>query len=1138
MSRVTLVLRSARHYWRTHLAVIAGVAVAVSVLAGALAVGDSVRASLRKLVDDRLGRTTFAVSAPGFFRAALAEDLKRRPGFEQAAEDAEALIALEGAVAHEASGRQASGIQVYGVGDRFFEFHGLEEPASPTGRQALLSPALAAELGAGEGDSLLLRVHKPTAIPASTLVGRRDETAGSVRVTMQRVLPADRLGEFSLRPRQDAVRAIVVPLSRLQRDLDLAGRANVLLFSGGHRDLAVTAAVERLLAETATFTDLGLELRPLDGQHALSLESESGLIDERLGAAALSLARDSGFEPLGVLTYLANTIRIGPRQIPYSVVSGLDLAAYASLGRRTGPAAPAQDPALSGGSITAGPPLWLNEWAARDLHARPGDPVALEYYLWSDESGLSTHTASFTYAGSVPMSGAGSDRTLTPEYPGLTDAPTIGDWDPPFPVDLRRIRPADEDYWEAYRAAPKAFVPLDVAQELWGSPVYGRLTSIRLGVPADRALDEARDAFAAALRRVHSPSDAGLTVQPVRAQALAASRGATDFGEYFFYFSFFLFVAGLLLTGLFFRLAVESRAREVGLLLALGYTPRDVRRLLFAESLTLAAVGTVAGALGSLLFAWLIVFGLRTWWVDAVGTTRLALSVSPATIAIGAAAGLIAAGVSLALALRRLGTSAPRDLLSGLALMAAPRATTARGGRAWLRAVFGLLVAGALIGAAMAGVIGETAAFFGAGAAVLVSAVSALSAMLRTRPRRTLAGNGAAAVSRLGARQAAAHPGRTVLSVTLIAFATFVIVAVGAFRRGAPDDPHDPLSGTGGYALFAESIAPVMFDPGTRAGRDELGLPEALFENSRIDRFRLRPGEDGSCLNLYRPTSPRIIAPADEFVRRGGFRFSSTLDGATDEERRNPWTLLHRTFDDGAVPVIGDATSLQYVLHVPVGGDIVIPGREGRPVVLRVVAALSDSVLQSELVIADAQFTRLFPRQEGYRFFLIRTAPGSEPDVAAALESTLADYGLDVQSSGERLEAYHRVENTYLSTFQALGGFGLLLGTLGLGAILLRNVMERRRELALLRAVGYEGSALGLMVVAESVLLLVAGIGIGTLSAVLAVWPALLSRGATFPVVGTGLVLGGVLLTGLLASIAATRAAAATPLLAELKSDL
>src|SRR5690606_24023986 len=151
----------------------------------------------------------------------------------------------------------------------------------------------------------------------------------------------------------------------------------------------------------------------------------------------------------------------------------------------------------------------------------------------------------------------------------------------------------DEDYWDRHRAAPKAFVPLDVAQRLWGSPVYGRLTSIRLGVPADRSLDDAREAFADALRRAYSPADAGLAVQPVRAQAIAASRGATDFGEYFLYFSFFLFVAGLLLTGLFFRLAVESRAREIGLLLAVGYTPRDVRRLLFAESLALAVAGTV-----------------------------------------------------------------------------------------------------------------------------------------------------------------------------------------------------------------------------------------------------------------------------------------------------------------------------------------------------------------------------------------------------------------------------------------------------------------------------------------------------------------------------------------------------------------
>jgi hypothetical protein len=375
-----------------------------------------------------------------------------------------------------------------------------------------------------------------------------------------------------------------------------------------------------------------------------------------------------------------------------------------------------------------------------------------------------------------------------------------------------------------------------------------------------------------------------------------------------------------------------------------------------------------------------------------------------------------------------------------------------------------------------------------------------------------------------------------VLSIALIAFATFVIVSVGAFRRAAPDDPRDVNSGTGGYSLFAESVVPLLFDPGTAAGRSELGLATPGLEDTAIMRFRLRPGEDGSCLNLYKPSSPRVIAPASPFVDAGGFRFAASM-AETDEERRNPWRLLDRKFPDGAVPVIGDANSLQYVMHVGVGGDMLIPGPGGQPVAFRVVAALTDSVFQSELIIGESQFTRLFPRLEGYRFFVIRPPDGRDSAVTTALEDGLADYGFDAQSTAARLASYHRVENTYLSTFQALGGLGLLLGTLGLGAILLRNVLERRRELALLQAVGYDGRSLGWMVIAESVALMVAGIGAGTLSAVVAVAPALASRATTLPIGSTLVVLAAVFFAGLVSSALATRAAAASPLLASLKAE-
>ena len=295
-------------------------------------------------------------------------------------------------------------------------------------------------------------------------------------------------------------------------------------------------------------------------------------------------------------------------------------------------------------------------------------------------------------------------------------------------------------------------------------------------------------------------------------------------------------------------------------------------------------------------------------------------------------------------------------------------------------------------------------------------------------------------------------------------------------------------------------------------------------------RFRVRPGDDASCLNLYQPANPKIIAPTDDFVRSNRFAFQDSL-ASSAEERNNPWLLLNREFSDGAVPVIADANSMTYVLHLKLGDDFVLD-RDGGPVRLRLVASLADSILQSELVMAEKNFLRLFPEQEGYRFFLIDVpASNQSTAIAAALEERLSDFGFDVVPTAERLANFHRVENTYLSTFQMLGGLGLLLGTLGMAAVLLRNVLERRRELALLRAVGYNSSHFMLMVVAENTLLLLCGLFTGCVCALLAIAPVFFSRHAQLPGISLGVLLLAVLISGLTASIIATWAALRSPLL-------
>jgi len=357
----------------------------------------------------------------------------------------------------------------------------------------------------------------------------------------------------------------------------------------------------------------------------------------------------------------------------------------------------------------------------------------------------------------------------------------------------------------------------------------------------------------------------------------------------------------------------------------------------------------------------------------------------------------------------------------------------------------------------------------------------------------------------------------------------------------------DPLDGTNNFALglpcFAVSVgilragepyAGVVHDPNTREGRDALNL--FGLEHVTFEPFRLLPGDDASCLNLYEPVNPRILAPRDSFLQAGRFVFQDSL-AVSEAEAANPWLLLKRTEADGAVPVIADSNSMTYVLHRALGEDIVIT-RGGREIRLRLVAALRDSIFQGELLMSQAHFTRLFPEQSGYQVLLVDAPLNQAGAVSASVEDALVDFGADATGTAERLAQFHRVENTYLSTFQTLGGLGLLLGTVGLAAVLFRNVLERRRELALLAAVGYRRGHFLLMVAAENALLLAGGLAAGAVCAGLAIAPAVIERGGTIPLTSSGaLLLFAVFVTGLLSSIIAVRLATRAPVLEALRFE-
>jgi ABC-type lipoprotein release transport system permease subunit len=841
-----------------------------------------------------------------------------------------------------------------------------------------------------------------------------------------------------------------------------------------------------------------------------------------LDAMTEQAAAASGQPAIEELVYLADAIADDKAEMAYAVIAAVDCKSAA--GKQSEPGLLQALSALRDDEIA------VVSWPGMPLKAKKGDSVEITYYVPDERNQLQKQMAKFRIADFVPLANYADDPDWTPEFPGITDKLKIADWEkPPFPFNPKRVKPVDEDYWKRYRATPKAYITLKTGQRLWSSR-FGKLTMIRLA--------ESPSDFQEKLLSKLRPEVGGFVFQDVRRQALQSSSGSNDFGVLFLSFSFFLIAAALLLVGLLFRLNLDRRASEMGLLLATGWSHRQVRWLLLGEGAALAVVGAVAGLGGALLYGSQMLHLLAASWPGGTRLAFLRLHAAPVSYAIGYGTSVAVSVLTIVWATRVLGKMAPTALLAGeTTASASARAPTAR--RGWN----GFVIAFALLGAAVCLLLGiiltgneaKAGSFFGAGAMLLIGALALAWRWLRASgapsdPQPSLVG--------LGMRNAGRHPVRSVLTVGLLASATFLIVAVEAFHKETGQEFLNKHGGSGGFALLAETDVPIFQDlnePKTQVNWNVSKEEAQVLRGAKYYGLRVRPGDDASCLNLYQPLKPRILGVPSKLLQEGRFQFAAS-QATSEEEKKNPWLLLESTHDD-AVPAIIDATTAEWTLKVKLGETLNVADDKGDTVKLRIVALLQESIFQGEVLIAERDFLRLFPRQEGFRYFLIETEPAQAGAVREALQAALADQGASIPTTAQRLQSYMDVENMYLDTFKALGGLGLLLGAAGLAIVLLRGVWERRGELALLRALGFRGGQLAWLVLAENALLLALGLASGTVAALLAVAPHLAGSGAT-PLWGRlAALLAGVALVGLLSGAAAVWGSLRTPLLTALRRE-
>jgi ABC-type antimicrobial peptide transport system permease subunit len=678
---------------------------------------------------------------------------------------------------------------------------------------------------------------------------------------------------------------------------------------------------------------------------------------------------------------------------------------------------------------------------------------------------------SFVVTQIYELVGEKADVNRMPVIPGLSDADNCRDWKTGVPVDLKKIRPLDEDYWKAHKGTPKAFVSLETAQKLWGNR-FGQSTAIRID-----GLKKAE--FESQLLAGLLPAQLGFEVRDVKSDGLVAASGGTDFGGLFIGLSFFVLFAAVLLAFLLFKLYLGFRKTEIGTLTALGFSFPAIRKLFVVEASVFVLVGIFLGIPFSIFYNRLILQAINTIWVDIVRTSIVNIHIRPVSLMMGsliiAAMSFTAIWFILNRFLKKEAIELQRKHLSG----------KVKSGKKSLWIGLALIALSIIILFSMGFRSGEInpEMFFISGFGLLPGLILLFDFWMRRLAiqEKTLDFS----LRTFLLKRIAGERRRNVMIVSFLSVGVFMVVSTGLNRKDLTSHADLPMSGTGGYDYFVETTMPVLFDATSQQGREDLNIPT----DAEMVQFQSQPGDDASCLNLNKISRPRLIAFNPEaFDQRGAFTFATRTD---DLDAQHPWLTLNKTLADDVIPAIADQTVIQWGLMKSVGDTLMYKTEDGKDLKLKLVGGLANSVFQGNVIIAEEHFNRAFPSVSGSNVFLIGV-----PDTTAVvgnLQTGMRNYGPEIVRTTDRLLSFYTIENTYLNIFLMLGALGLLIGTLGLGILIFRITFEQIPEYALLLSLGFSKPIIQRMVMREKLFLMLVSVLIGLIPAVLSGLPTLMS---------------------------------------------
>ncbi len=1086
MSLKKLIIRNLLFFKQLNLALLAGTFISATIITGALIIGDTVTFSLKKLTLDRLGKTDYAlITGERFVNADIAERIRTKTQFK-----ASSVLQLQGIVKSDINNKRINEATILGVDEYFWDFGNTGNPFDTIQNDGIvMSRFVADKLDISENDRILLRIEKPSFVPLNSLFVKADNQYVSQRFTVKKIIDNDQFARFSLKTDQKPPANVFLSAQQLNELFDMQKRANIVLLSSSHHQEVASQDVLEDILPIFTLSDFQLEVHSIPHTTGIELLSNRIFLDRSVVKSVEKIFPESD----KILTYFVNEISTGEKSTPYSFVS--------APGDYYPPSKPADNEII------------VNEWLAKDLRVTKGDTLTLKYYVTGALKTLHEENRIFRVKKIIPVDTSQHVRSLTPEFPGLSDVDNCRDWSSGIPIDLDKIREKDEDYWDEFRGTPKAFISPEQATEMWSNR-HGKYTAIRF-----ESINLSQEELTERITQAINPESLGLAVRPVREEGLEAATEGVNFGELFLGLSFFVLAAGILLTALLFALNIENRNSQTGTFLSLGFTNKQIMFMYLSEGFILAFLGSLAGLFGGLLYNTLIIRALNSLWYDIVRTTQIVMHVEISSLVIGVLSGVFISIITMYLVLRKKHKSGistlQKESLSESNLPADRKVKYNLLPGIILVIVSLLLVAYAFI----KGKVEQTVLFFVTGTLLLTGLVLLTNYFLlslRQQKNKLMM-----SLYSLSIKNTTRRKGRSLVLVSLLAIGVFLVLATGANRKNPRQNAHARSSGTGGFAFFGETTLPILYDLNTEKGREEFNIPEKIHKNIDFIQFKAFEGDDASCLNLNKIKRPRILGvqPA-RLHQKNAFRFVAKTQYLDVE---SPWLSLNQELTNNVIPAIADQTVIRWSLGMQPGDTLTYLNESGDSLKLKLIGGLANSVFQGNVIISQKNFTANFPSNSGTKVFLIDAPFGNLDTYEQALLKTFRNKGLELTRTATRLAAFNSVTNTYLSIFLALGGLGLVIGTIGMGIVIYRNVSERLKEIAILHAIGYRKKSITKMLFIEHVALMLISIMIGIISGIVSVFPSILNARAAIPYNLIVFVIAAVIISGLVAIVLSLR---------------